>query len=192
MADNVKAANALASLIKSQGIALANIQTSNLSISPMFSQPSRDQETAPTIAGNSVSNIVVVKPHDIPRLGGLLDKAVTAGANSVYGVGFDHTDPSALLDNARAFAVNDTGRKADISANASVARIGRLMTLTEEQGRTPIARYLPRTCMAAAAGPTPIEAGEDKLSMTVSAVCGRSVKPRSRDSLKRYEKGAPH
>jgi hypothetical protein len=27
---------------------------------------------------------------------------VTAGANSVYGVGFDHTDPSALLDNARA------------------------------------------------------------------------------------------
>jgi hypothetical protein len=66
------------------------------------------------------------------------------------------------------------------------------MTLTEEQSRTPIVRYLPPTYMADAAGPTPIEAGEDKLTMTVSAVCARSVKPRSRDSLKRYEKGAPH
>jgi uncharacterized protein YggE len=43
------------------------------------------------------------------------------------------------------------------------------MTLTEEQGRTPIARYPPRTYMAAAAVPTPIEAGEDKLTVTVTA-----------------------
>jgi uncharacterized protein YggE len=43
-----------------------------------------------------VSNIVAPKFHDIPRLGGLLDKGVTAGANSVSSVGFDHTDPSAL------------------------------------------------------------------------------------------------
>jgi uncharacterized protein len=169
MADNAKAANALVSLIKSEGVAPADIQTSNLSISPMFSQPSRGQETAPTITGYSVSNIVAVKLHDIPRLGGLLDKAVTAGANSVYGVGFDHIDPSALLDNARALAVTDARRKADIYANAAGARIGRLMTLTEEQGRTPIARYPPRTYMAAAAVPTPIEAGEDKLTVTVTA-----------------------
>jgi Protein of unknown function (DUF541) len=46
--DNAKAASALVSLIKAQGVAPADIQTSNLSISPIFSQPSRDQETAPT------------------------------------------------------------------------------------------------------------------------------------------------
>jgi uncharacterized protein len=36
MATNAKAANALVSLIKSEGVAPADIQTSDLSISPMF------------------------------------------------------------------------------------------------------------------------------------------------------------
>ena len=68
----------------------------------MFSQPAAGQQTAPTITGYSVSNNVTVMVRDIPRLGSLLDKAVTAGANSIYGAGFGHNDPSALLDNARA------------------------------------------------------------------------------------------
>ena len=56
MAANAKAANALVSLIKAEGVAPADIQTSELSISPMFSQPSAGQRTEPTITGYSVSN----------------------------------------------------------------------------------------------------------------------------------------
>ncbi|HSV01385.1 MAG TPA: SIMPL domain-containing protein, partial [Roseiarcus sp.] len=41
MGANAKAANALVSLIKSEGIAPADIQTSEVSISPMFSRPSQ-------------------------------------------------------------------------------------------------------------------------------------------------------
>ena len=116
-----------------------------------------------------MSNNVAVTLRDIPRLGSLLDKAVTAGANSIYGVGFGHNDPSALLDSA--VAVADARRKADIYATGAGARIGRLMTLTEEPSRTPpIVRYFPRAFAAdAAAPPTPIEAGEDKLTVTVLA-----------------------
>ena len=43
MAANAKAASALVSLIKAEGVAPADIQTSELSISPMFSQPSPGQ-----------------------------------------------------------------------------------------------------------------------------------------------------
>jgi uncharacterized protein len=171
MAANAKAANALVSLIKSEGVAPADIQTSEVSISPAFSQPAPGQKTAPTITGYGVSNNVAVTLRDIPRLGSLLDKAVTAGANSIYGVGFGHNDPSALLDSARMVAVADARRKADIYATGAGARIGRLMTLTEEPSRTPpIVRYFPRAFAAdAAAPPTPIEAGEDKLTVTVLA-----------------------
>ncbi len=119
MAANAKAANALVSLIKAEGVAPADIQTSEMSISPMFSQPAHGQETAPTITGYSVSNNVAVTVRDIPRLGALLDKAVTAGANSVYGVGFGHNDTSALLDKARPLAVADARRKAEIFATAA-------------------------------------------------------------------------
>src|SRR5580700_11634185 len=141
MAANAKAANALVSLIKSEGVAPADIQTSEVSISPMFSQPAPGQKTAPTITGYSVSNNVTVMVRDIPRLGSLLDKAVTAGANSIYGAGFGHNDPSALLDSARTVAVADARRKADIYATAAGARIGRLMVLTEEPGRPPIVSF---------------------------------------------------
>jgi hypothetical protein len=168
MAANAKAANALVSLIKSEGVAPADIQTSEMSISPMFSQVSPGQQTAPTITGYSVSNNVAVTLRDIPRLGALLDKAVTAGANSVYGVGFGHNDPSALLDKARPLAVADARRKAEIYANAGGARIGRLMVLTEEPGRQPPVAFS-RAYAASAPAPTPIEAGEDKLTVTVTA-----------------------
>jgi uncharacterized protein len=155
-------------LIKSEGVAPADIQTSEVSISLMFSQPAPGQQTAPTITGYSVSNNVTVMVRDIPRLGGVLDKAVAAGANSISGVGFGHNDPSALLDKARPLAVADARRKADIYATAAGARIGQLMVLTEEPGRPPIVRYLPRAFAADAAAPTPIEAGEDKLTVTVT------------------------
>jgi uncharacterized protein YggE len=171
MAANANAANALVSLIKSEGVAPADIQTSEVSISPMFSQPARGQQTAPTITGYSVSNNVAVTLRDIPRLGNLLDKAVTAGANSIYGIGFDHNDPSALLDNARGLAVADARRKAKLYATGAGARLGRLLTLAEASSRPPpIVRYFPRAFAAdAAAAPTPIEAGEDKLTVTVLA-----------------------
>ena len=168
MAANAKAANALVSLIKADGVAAADIQTSELSISPMFSQPSPGQQTEPTITGYSVSNNVGVTLHDIPRLGALLDKAVAAGANSIYGIGFGHNDPSALLDKARPLAVADARRKAEIYASAGGARIGRLMVLTEEAGRQmPVA--FSRAFAAGAPAPTPIEAGETKLTVTVTA-----------------------
>jgi uncharacterized protein len=167
MAANAKAANALVSLIKSEGVAAADIQTSDVSISPMFSQPAPGQQTAPTITGYNVSNNVTVMVRDIPRLGGVLDKAVAAGANSIYGVGFGHNDPSALLDRARAEAVVDARRKADIYATAAGARIGRLMLLTEEPGRQPPVAFA-RAYAAMAPAPTPIEAGEDKLMVTVT------------------------
>jgi hypothetical protein len=168
MAANAKAANALASLIKAEGVAPADIQTSEMSISPIFAQPSPGQQTAPTISGYSVSNNLTVRLRDIPRLGAMLDRAVTAGANSIYGIGFGHNDPSAMLDKARPLAVADARRKAEIYASAGGARIGRLMVLTEEAGRqSPVA--FSRAFAAGAPAPTPIEAGEDKLTVTVTA-----------------------
>jgi uncharacterized protein len=166
MQANAKAANVLVSLIKAEGV--TDIQTSEVSISPMFSQSSPGQATAPTITGYSVSNNVTVMVRDIPRIGALLDRVVAGGANSIYGISFGHNNASALLDKARPIAVADARRKAEIYAGAGGARIGRLMVLTEEGGpSSPVA--FSRAYAAGAAPPTPIEAGEDKLTVTVSA-----------------------
>jgi uncharacterized protein len=166
LAANAKAANALVSFVKAEGV--TDIQTSEVSISPMFSQSSPGQATAPTITGYSVSNNVTVIVRDIPRLGALLDKAVAGGANSIYGISFGHNNASALLDKARPLAVADARRKADIYAGAGGARVGRLMVLTEEAGPQPPVAFS-RAYASTSAAPTPIEAGEDKLTVTVTA-----------------------
>jgi uncharacterized protein YggE len=166
LAENTRSADALVALVKTEGVAPADIQTSTVSVSPMFSRPSPNQETAPTVTGYTVANNVTVRVRDIPRLGALLDKAVTAGANSIYGIGFGHNNPSALLDKARPLAVADARRKAEIYGAAGGARVGRLMVLTEEAGRQPMA--FSRAYAAAAPSP-PIEAGEDKLTVTITA-----------------------
>jgi uncharacterized protein YggE len=168
MAANAKQANALIALIKSQGVAPADIQTSDMSISPIFSNQPPGQASPPTITGYSVSNNVTVTVRDLSSLGALLDNAVAAGANTVYGIAYGENDPSALIDKARPLAVADAKRKAEIYAVAGGAKIGRLMELTEEARAQPVL-HVAQSYAKSAAVPTPIEAGEDKLTVTVRA-----------------------
>jgi hypothetical protein len=169
MAANAKSASALVTLIKAEGVAPADIRTSAVSISPVFAQPSPGHPAEPAITGYSVSNDVTVIVRDIPRLGALLDKAVAAGANAIYGIAYGENDPGALLDKARPLAVADARRKADIYARAGGAQIGRLMELTEETGAQPPVGFAARAFAQGGAPATPIEAGEDKLRVTVTA-----------------------
>lgn len=169
MAANARLASALVALIKSEGVAPADIRTSAITISPMFSQPSPGQAGAPTITGYSVSNDLTVTVRDLPRLGALLDKAVTAGANAIYGIAYGENDPGALLDKARPLAVADARRKAEIYASAGGAKIGRLMELTEEAGVQPPVGFAARAYAPSGAAATPIEAGEDKLRVIITA-----------------------
>jgi uncharacterized protein len=169
VAANAQAANALAALIRSEGVAPADIQTSSVSVSPVFSRVEPNQQTAPTVTGYSVSNNVSVRVRDLPRLGALIDKAVTAGANTIYGISFGHNDISALLDKARPLAVADARRKAELYATAGGGRIGRLMVLTEDGGIRQSPMAFSRVSAMPAPPPTPIEAGEDKLTVSVNA-----------------------
>jgi uncharacterized protein len=168
MAANAKAASSLVTLVKSEGVAPVDIRTSAISISPTFSQPSSGQPREPEITGYSVSNEVTVTVRDLSRLGALLDKAVAAGANTIYGIAYGENDPGALLDKARPLAVADARRKAEIYASAGGAKIGRLMQLSEETGTEPVG-FATRAYVPSSPPSTPIEAGQDKLRINITA-----------------------
>jgi uncharacterized protein len=169
MTMNAKSVNALISLLKAEGVAEADIQTSSLAVSPQFSNVNSASSAPQTIIGYHVSDMVTVTARDISRLGALIDKAVDAGANAMYGISYGENDPGALLDKARPLAVADAIRKAEIYASAGGAKIGRLMSLSELPGasRVPFARFA--SAQAIGAAPTPIEAGEEKLTVTITA-----------------------
>ncbi len=169
MTENGKAVNSLIAAIKGEGVAAADIQTSGLSISPTFSSPSQGSPKPPMITGYNVSDEVTVTARDHARLGALIDKADDAGANAIYGIAYAENDPSALLDKARPLAVADARRKAEIYANAGGARVGRLMDLSEQVGSQPVPFARRVYAQSAGAAPTPIEAGEDRLTVTILA-----------------------
>jgi uncharacterized protein len=169
VAANAKALNALISVLKGEGVAAADIQTSSLSITPQFSSSRSSSQNEQSIVGYAVNDMVTVTARDISRLGALIDKAVDAGANAMDGISYGENDPGALLDKARPLAVADAMRKAEIYASAGGAKIGRLISLSEQPGasRVPFARFA--SAQAVGAAPTPIEAGEEKLTVTITA-----------------------
>ena len=168
MAANAKSVSSVIAAIKAEGVAAADIQTSSLSVSPQLSNPASAGSGAQTITGYVVSDMVTVTARDLSRLGALLDRAVNAGANAMYGVAYGENNPSALIDQARPLAVADARRKAEIYAQAGGARIGRLMTLTEQSAPSPV-RFARAYAQSAAAVATPIEPGEDRLTITITA-----------------------
>ena len=167
LAANSKAVNALIDLMKSEGIAAADIQTASFSLSPNMTNSSAGSETPRKIVGYSVSNMVSVTARNIAKLGSLIDQAVSAGANAMYGVAYGENNPGALMDAARPHAVDDARRKAEIFAKAGGARLGRLLSLTEDGGATPMP--MARVYARMGDAPPPIEPGSDRLTVNVTA-----------------------
>jgi hypothetical protein len=169
VAANAKAVNSLISVVKGEDVAPADVQTSSLSITPQFSNPRTGGPNGLSITGYNVTDMVTVTVRDLPRLGSLIDKAVDAGANAMYGVAYGENDPSAIIDKARPLAVADARRKAEIYASAGGARIGRLMQLSEQTGAQPVQFAARAYAKSAAAVPTTIEPGEDRLTVSITA-----------------------
>jgi uncharacterized protein len=167
---NSKATADVISALKADGIDAKDLQTSGFSVHPNIQRPQdssiSSSNVGPTITGYTVSNTVNVTLHDMPKLGDMLDKAVSAGANTIDGVQFDVSNQSALLDGARKAAFEDAKRKAEIYATASGLKLGKLIELTESTGPIVGGLYRARAMKADA---VPIESGQSTLSVSVSA-----------------------
>ena len=165
LADNSKATAAVIETLKGAGIEAKDLQTSDFSIWPQTSNVGRAGGEPTTIVGYSVSNHVRTTLRDVTRLGEILDKAVTAGANSVNGIHFGFANSSALLDEARKAAFADAKRKAELYASEAGVKLAGIDSL-EETGASPAPFAVSAGLERANA---PIEAGESKLSIGVRA-----------------------
>jgi uncharacterized protein YggE len=161
-----RAMAAVLAALKGAGIAEADIRTSRLSLQPQVA-PARAGDAPPAIVGYRASNRVTVRVHDITKVASTLDTLLASGANDIGGVNFTVTNASRWLDEARPKAIADARRKAEIYAKAAGVTIGSPLSISEGSSVGPIA---PRGFAAApmAAAPTPIAAGDETLTVTVS------------------------
>lgn len=158
---NAKQMSAVFAAIKESGIAERDIQTSQLSIQPQYD---RSNGGNARLLGFQVSNQITVKVRDIGSLPSLLDRAIASGANEMSGIEFLVSEQSKLLDEARAEAIADARRKAELYAKAAGARLGPVVSISETGVSMP-----PRPMMEAMrSGAVPVAPGEQTLRAHVT------------------------
>jgi len=160
--------------LKRAGIADRDIQTSNLSLSPIYA-PQRHLPDGtmvpvqPKIVGYQANNSVSVRQRKLGDFGKVIDTLVTAGANQVNGPSFEMENPDPAMDEARIEAMAKARARAELYAKAAGLRVGRILSINESGGWSPPQPVMYRMARAeAASAPPPVQAGELSLNMTVS------------------------
>lgn len=168
LSENTSRMAEIVAALREDGIESRDLQTSDFSIQPRYSQPAPGREAepfVPEIVGYAVRNTLTVRIRDLEQTGALLDKAVTLGANDISGPNFTVADPSTLQDSARKAAMRDALRKADLYAEAAGVTLARILRIDEAGGYAPQPMAMAREMKAQSFDASvPIESGE--LSMT--------------------------
>ena len=148
--------------IKRAGVAAKDVQTSSVSLSPRYSGNGED------IVGFTATNLVNATIRGVSRSGAVIDAAVNAGANQVYGPTFTRTDETVLYRRALSAAVANARGKAQTLAGAAKVRLGRVRSIVESSaGPVPLAEKA-----AAADAGAPIEPGTQRVEAWVTVEFG--------------------
>ena len=166
LARNSAAMDKVLKAVKALGIAEKDMQTTSVNVMPQRRQ-GRQEAQPPDIIGYEVSNQLRVKVRDLAVLGRLLDELVGQGANNLGGIRFSVAEPTALLDQARAKAVADARRKAEVYATAAGVKVGRVLSIQESGAAVPrFEGFQAMRTMAASA--VPVAPGEQEFEASVS------------------------
>ena len=190
LGENSRAMTRVIAALKAAGIAERDIQTSNLSINPIYSDPNREammaarvngtpyvplppEQQLQKIVGYTVSNQVSVRQRRLGDYGKVIDTLVSAGANQVNGPSFQMEDADPALDEARIAAMKEARERAELYARAAGLRVGHVVSISESGGY-----YAPPPMFARAASaemappppPAPVQAGELQMTANVTVL----------------------
>lgn len=166
LSENARRMTGVIAALRKAGVADKDIQTLNLSISPVYAQPVRKpdgsyDDNERKIIAYQASNQVSVKQRKLDDYGKVIDGLVSAGANQVDGPNFTLAEPEAAQDEARIDAIQEARRRADLYAKAAGLRVTGILSITESGGYAPITVMAAKRMESLASSPpTPIAAGE--------------------------------
>jgi hypothetical protein len=153
---NATAARRVVDALRGAGVAAADLQTQQLSLSPRYNEKGDD------VVGYTAHTSVSARIRDLDRAGAVIDAAVNAGANTVDGPSLTRSDQAELYRTALRNAVADARTKAQALASAGEVRLGAVVSVVES-GAAP----MPVAERAAADAP-PIEPGTQRIDAMVT------------------------
>jgi len=157
---NGRAVQKVIAALKQAGIADGDIQTQQVSVSPRYSSDGQK------IVGYTATNSVNAKVRDLAKAGAIVEAAVAAGANQVYGPTFSISDQRDLYDDAMMKALEDARAKAETIARAADVSLGQVLSIVESSSYGP-----PVPVAEAQAGgevEVPIQPGQQEIIATLT------------------------
>jgi uncharacterized protein len=133
---NVEKMNTINAFLKEQGVEKKDLKTSQYSLSPRYSYLNCDGRSScppPSISGYTLTQTLTVKVRDLEKLGNILSSIIEKGANTVSDVSFTVDDDSDARQKARTEAIENAKKKARDIAKAGNFRVGRLISVFEEE-----------------------------------------------------------
>lgn len=156
---NNRQAAAITAAIEDKGVVEEDIQTSNFNV---YSTTRYDNNG--NVVGTSyvVDNTLYIVVRELSDLSEILDAALTAGANQIYGINFDISDRQGAFARARELAVKDAEAKAQAVAETAGVTLGRIhnISVVNNSFVQPLAGYGRGGGMAEDATSVPISAGQ--------------------------------
>jgi uncharacterized protein YggE len=164
--DNAQRQRAVIDAIVGAGVPREQISTENYSVSPDTRFDQSTQKT--TIVGYIVSNVVRAEVRRVEQVAVVLDAALAKGANQINSLDFFSSNSDSARHEALAQAISRARADAEVMARAAGGALGPLMELSTSAGE-PRPVYRMALSVGAEARATPIEPGQQQVSVSVSA-----------------------
>ena len=163
--ENAALMNSVINELKDIGLQEKDIQTSYISIYPVYNYP---EDGIPTIKAYSASNNVQVTTEMLDMLGDIIDRSAAAGANQIGGISFyvSNEKQKEYREELLAEAVNDASLKANQLAKGLDVSIVDVKTSSINEGGFTQPFYA-AVEFAEEKVATPIQPGETTVSLSV-------------------------
>ena len=158
--------NAMLVSLKESGVEAKDVQTSQISLYPMWSDPERNNQT--NVIGFSSNVTLSVILRDLDMVGTVLAEVVRVGGNNFHGVNLGLQDTSGLEADARALAVKDALAKAGQLADAAGVDILGIVSISEGGSQSFPSARMAEYAMASDA--MQVARGETSVNQTVTVI----------------------
>ena len=137
LAQEAEKMSQLVAALKAAGIGERDLQTSQVTINPVYQQENGTYAETAKIAFFSVSQTVGCTLRDIQKITTITTRAIDAGANRVSGVTLRTSRLRQSRDQARVMAVKAAKEKALALAGELGSKVGKPHSITEQSSEIP-------------------------------------------------------
>lgn len=167
-AENASKQKAVIDALRALGLKDSDISTSDYSVYP---EQRYEPNKEPTVVGYNVNNTLSVEVSALKMVGPVIDAALAKGANMISSLQFSASNTEAARRSAIAMAIQRARGDAETAATAAGGSLGGLLEVTIGAYYAPPPRPFDmkvRSAMATSADQTPINPGEQTVSVDIN------------------------